>query len=127
MLIRCVASLPRGFGAGIIGMPILTLIFNVVAIYGGVVVGIEWIGIDPGSFWAGMRDVVEIWEDIGQGMVKSAVFAVVITWIAVFQGYDTQPTAEGIALATTRTVVTSSVLVLALDFVLTLMMYGDFK
>ena len=60
-------------------------------------------------------------------MVKSAVFAVVITWIAVFQGYDTEPTAEGIALATTRTVVTSSVLILALDFVLTLMMYGDFK
>jgi phospholipid/cholesterol/gamma-HCH transport system permease protein len=112
--------------AGIISLPLLTAIFNVVAIYGGVVVSIEWLGVDPGGFWSGMTDVVRLWNDIGQGMVKAVVFAVVVTWIAVYQGYDTLPTAEGIGLATTRTVVHSSVMILALDFVLTLTMYGDF-
>ena len=107
-------------------MPLLTAIFNVVAIYGGVVVSIEWLGTDAGGFWSGMQDSVELWEDLGKGMVKSVIFALVITWIAVFQGYDTTPTAEGIGLATTRTVVISSVMVLAIDFVLTLSMYGDF-
>ncbi len=112
--------------AGFISLPLLTAIFNVVAIYGGVVVGIEWLGIERGAFWSGMTDVVEIWEDIGKGMLKSLFFAVVVTWIAVFQGYDTYPSAEGIGLATTRTVVYSSVVILALDFLLTLSMYGDF-
>ena len=112
--------------AGLISMPLLTAIFNVVAIYGGVVVSIEWLGTDAGGFWSGMQDSVELWEDLGKGMVKSVIFALVITWIAVFQGYDTTPTAEGIGLATTRTVVISSVMVLAIDFVLTLSMYGDF-
>ena len=112
--------------AGFISLPLLTAIFNVVAIYGGVVVGIEWLGIERGAFWSGMTDVVEIWDDIGKGMLKSVFFAVVVTWIAVFQGYDTYPSAEGIGLATTRTVVYSSVVILALDFLLTLSMYGDF-
>lgn len=112
--------------AGFISLPLLTAIFNVVAIYGGVVVGIEWLGIERGAFWSGMTDVVEIWEDIGKGMLKSVFFAVVVTWIAVYQGYDTYPSAEGIGLATTRTVVYSSVMILALDFLLTLSMYGDF-
>ena len=112
--------------AGLISMPLLTAIFNVVAIYGGVVVSIEWLGTDAGGFWSGMQDSVELWEDLGKGMVKSVIFALVITWIAVFQGYDTTPTAEGIGLATTRTVVISSVMLLAIDFVLTLSMYGDF-
>jgi phospholipid/cholesterol/gamma-HCH transport system permease protein len=113
--------------AGIISLPLLTAIFNVVAIYGGVVVGIGWLGIDEGGFWSGMTDVVRLWNDIGKGMVKALVFAVIITWIAVYQGYDMQPTAEGIGLATTRTVVHSSVMILAMDFVLTLSMYGDFN
>jgi phospholipid/cholesterol/gamma-HCH transport system permease protein len=113
--------------AGIISLPLLTAIFNVVAIYGGVVVAVEWLGADPVSFWAGMEDGVEMWDDVGKGMLKSVAFAVVVTWIAVFQGYDTQPTAEGIGLATTRTVVASSVMVLAMDFLLTLSMYGDFS
>ena len=104
--------------AGFICLPLLTAIFNVVAIYGGVVVGIEWLGIESGAFWSGMNDTVEIWEDIGKGMLKSVFFAVVVTWIAVFQGYDTYPSAEGIGLATTRTVVYSSVVILALDFLL---------
>ena len=113
--------------AGIISMPLLTAIFNVVAIYGGMVVAVEWLGGDPGGFWAGMQDTVELWDDVGKGMLKSVAFAVVVTWIAVFQGYDTLPTAEGIGLATTRTVVVSSVMVLAMDFLLTLSMYGDFN
>jgi phospholipid/cholesterol/gamma-HCH transport system permease protein len=113
--------------AGFISMPLLTAIFNVVAIYGGAVVAVEWLGSDPGGFWSGMQDAVELWDDLGKGTIKSIVFALVITWIAVFQGYDTEPTAEGIGRSTTRTVVLSSVMVLALDFVLTLGMYGDFK
>lgn len=113
--------------AGLICMPLLTAIFNVVAIYGGAVVAVQWLGSDSGGFWSGMQDAVEVWEDLGKGTVKSVVFAGVITWIAVFQGYDTEPTAEGIGRATTRTVVLSSVMVLALDFILTLGMYGEFK
>ncbi len=113
--------------AGIISMPLLTALFNVVAIYGGVVVAIEWLGADPGGFWSGMQETVRVWEDVGKGMVKAVVFAAVVTWIAVFQGYDATPTAEGIASATTRTVVISSVVILALDFLLTLSMYGDFR
>jgi phospholipid/cholesterol/gamma-HCH transport system permease protein len=113
--------------AGLLCMPLLAAIFNIVAIYGGSVVAVQWLGSDPGSFWAGMQDAVELWEDVGKGSIKSVVFAVVVTWIAVYQGYDTVPTAEGIGLATTRTVVMSSVMVLAIDFLLTLGMYGDFK
>lgn len=116
---------PRLWG-GIISMPLLTAIFNMVAIYGGVVVGVQWLGADAGGFWSGMQNAVEPWEDVGKGMVKAAIFAVVVTWVAVFQGYDCEPTAEGMGLATTRTVVTSSVLILAIDFFLTLLMYGDF-
>lgn len=113
--------------AGLLCVPLLTAIFNVVAIYGGSVVAVHWLGSDPGGFWSGMRDAVEVWQDVVKGMSKSVIFAAVVTWIAVYQGYDTLPTAEGIGLATTRTVVTSSVMVLALDFLLTLGMYGDFK
>jgi phospholipid/cholesterol/gamma-HCH transport system permease protein len=113
--------------AGIISMPLLTAIFNVVAIYGGAVVAVEWLDTDPVGFWAGMEETVKLWDDVGKGMLKSVAFAAVITWIAVFQGYDTEPTAEGIGLATTRTVVASSVMVLAMDFLLTLSMYGDFN
>ncbi len=113
--------------AGLLCVPLLTAIFNVVAIYGGSVVAVQWLGSDPGGFWSGMRDTVEFWQDVGKGMSKSLIFAAVVTWIAVFQGYDSEPTAEGIGLATTRTVVMSSVMILALDFLLTLGMYGDFS
>ncbi len=113
--------------AGMICMPLLTLIFNAVAIWGSSIVGVDWLGVDPGGFWGGMQDGVELWEDVGKGMVKSAVFGSFISWIAVFQGYDSMPTAEGISVATTKTVVYSSVAVLALDFILTLVMYGEFK
>ena len=113
--------------AGMISLPLLTAIFNVVAIYGGVLVGVRWLGVEEAGFWIGMQDVVELWHDVGNGMLKSLVFAVVVTWVAVFQGYDTVPTAEGISASTTRTVVMSSVMILALDFLLTLSMYGDFS
>ncbi len=112
--------------AGLISVPLLTAIFNMVAIYGGVVVAINWLGADPGGYWSGMQEGVELWEDIGKGMVKSLVFALLVTWVAVFQGYDAPPTAEGMAMATTQTVVISSVLILATDFLLTLVFYGDF-
>lgn len=113
--------------AGMICMPLLTVIFNSVAIGGSAIVGVDWLGVDAGGFWGGMQDGVQRWEDIGKGMIKSGVFGVVISWIAVFQGYDSTPTAEGISVATTKTVVYSSVAVLALDFILTLVMYGDFN
>ncbi|MEM1231195.1 MAG: lipid asymmetry maintenance ABC transporter permease subunit MlaE [Pseudomonadota bacterium] len=113
--------------AGFISLPLLTAIFNVVAIYGGVIVGVRWLGVDEAAFWTGMQDVVNLWQDVGKGMLKTLVFALVVTWIAVFQGYDTEPTAEGISEATTRTVVTSSIMILGLDFLLTLSMYGDFS
>ena len=112
--------------AGLISLPILTAVFNMVAIFGGMVVAVNWLGADAGGFWSGMREGVEIWEDLGKGMVKTVVFGLLVTWVAVFQGYDAPPTAEGMAMATTRTVVISSVLILASDFLLTLVFYGEF-
>lgn len=112
--------------AGMISLPLLTLIFNAVAIFGGVVVGVHWLGADEGSFWGGMQNAVNIWNDFGKGMIKALVFGVLVSWIAVFQGYDAEPTAAGISAATTRTVVLSSIAILATDFVLTLGMYGNF-
>ncbi len=113
--------------AGFLCLPMLTAVFNVVAIWGGSVVAVDWLGADRESYWALMKDGVLLWDDLFLGMMKSVVFAIVVTWIAVFQGYNSAPTAEGIGLATTRTVVVSSVAVLALDFLMTLVMYGDFK
>ncbi|MGJ7457162.1 lipid asymmetry maintenance ABC transporter permease subunit MlaE [Halomonas sp. MA07-2] len=110
--------------AGFVALPLLTIGFSVVGIYGGYLVGVEWLGVFEGSYWGNMQASVEFIGDIGNGMVKSLVFAVVVTWIAVFQGYDLVPTSEGISRATTRTVVYSSLAVLGLDFVLTAMMFG---
>ncbi len=114
---------PR-FWAGFITLPILCIIFSAVAIFGGYLVGVEWLGVDGGSFWSNMQSSVDFHEDIINGIIKSIVFGFVCTWIAVFQGYDTVPTAEGIGRATTRTVVYSSLAVLGLDFVLTAVMMG---
>ena len=114
---------PR-FWAGVISMPLLAAIFNVVGILGGAFVGIDWLGIYEGSFWSGIQQSVDFIDDIGNGMVKSLVFGVVVTWIAVFQGYDATPTSEGISRATTRTVVYSSLAVLGLDFILTAVMFS---
>jgi len=112
---------PR-FWAGVISVPVLTAIFSAVAIFGGYVVGVDWLGVDGGSFLSNMQAGVDFREDIVSGMIKSVVFGVAISWIAVFQGYDTVPTAAGISRATTRSVVYSSLTILGLDFVLTTMM-----
>lgn len=114
---------PR-FWAGFIATPILTAIFSAIAIYGGYLVGVCWLGVDNGSFWSNMQAGVDFHDDVLNGLIKSIVFGGVVTWIAVFQGYDSVPTAEGISRATTRSVVYASLAVLGLDFVLTTMMLG---
>lgn len=111
--------------AGFISMPILAVIFAMVGIFGGALVSVEWLGIYEGSFWANMQNSVNFFEDVLNGVIKAVVFGIVVTWIAVFQGYDCVPTSEGISQATTRTVVYSSLAVLALDFILTALMFGD--
>lgn len=117
---------PR-FWAGQIAMPILTLIFIGVAIYGGYLVSVPWLGADNGAFWANMQASVNFYEDVVNGIIKSVVFGTVVTWIAVYQGFECLPTAEGIARATTRTVVYSSLWILGLDFVLTAVMFGGIQ
>lgn len=112
---------PR-FWAGFISMPLLAAIFSVVAIWGGYLVGVVWLGVDAGTFWNNMQASVDFRSDILNGIIKSLVFGFVVTWIAVFQGYDTVPTAEGISLSTTRAVVYGSLATLGLDFVLTALM-----
>lgn len=114
---------PR-FLAGLISLPMLSLIFSAVAVYGGYFIGVEWLGVDGGSFWANMQAAVDFRLDVLSGIIKSVVFAFVVVWIAVFQGFSCVPTAEGISQATTRTVVYSSLSVLGLDFLLTAMMIG---
>lgn len=114
---------PR-FWAGMISMPMLTVIFSAVGILGGHLVGVDWLGVDSGSYWSIMQATVEWNKDVVNGLIKSAVFAFVIVWIATFKGYDSIPTSEGISKATTETVVYSSLAVLGLDFVLTALMFG---
>jgi phospholipid/cholesterol/gamma-HCH transport system permease protein len=114
---------PR-FLAGLIALPILTLIFSAVAIYGGYFIGVERLGVDGGSFWANMQAAVDFRLDVFSGMIKSVVFAFLVTWVAVFQGFSCVPTAEGIGQATTRSVVYASLLILGFDFLLTALMIG---
>lgn len=114
---------PR-FWAGQISLPILTLIFSAVAIIGGYWVGVSWLGVDAGSFWNNMQTSVDFRDDVVNGIIKSIFFGWVVTWIAVYQGYYCTPTAEGIAKATTRTVVYSSLAILGLDFLLTAIMFN---
>ncbi len=113
---------PR-FWAGIISMPLLAALFSAMGIFGGYLVGVQLIGVDEGSFWSQMQASVDFREDIVNGVIKSFVFGVIVTWIAVFEGYDSEPTAEGVSGATTRTVVTSSLAILAADFILTAFMF----
>jgi len=120
--IRRVIS-PRLWG-GFISMPILTIIFNTVAIYGAYLVGVKWLGLDAGAFWSNTQSSVDFQEDILKGIYKSIVFGLVVTWIALYQGYHSMPTSAGISNATTRTVVYASLSILGLDFVLTAMMIG---
>ena len=114
---------PR-FWAGMIAMPMLALIFSAVGILGGHLVGVDWLGVDAGSYWSIMQATVDWDKDVITGVIKSLVFALVVTWIAIFKGYDSIPTSEGISQATTQTVVYSSLEVLGLDFVLTALMFG---
>jgi phospholipid/cholesterol/gamma-HCH transport system permease protein len=109
--------------AGIFAMPLLAVIFSAVGVYGGYFVGVGLLGVDEGSFWSQMQASVDLYEDVLNGIIKSVVFGATVTWIAVFEGYDTLPTPEGISQATTRTVVNSSLAVLGLDFVLTALMF----
>lgn len=115
---------PR-FWAGLISMPLLSLIFVAIGIWGGAIVGVDWKEIDEGFFWASMQGAVEWRLDLVNCFIKSVVFAITVTWIALFNGYDAIPTSEGISRATTRTVVHSSLAVLGLDFVLTALMFGN--
>ncbi len=114
---------PR-FWAGMLSMPMLALIFSAVGILGGHLVGVDWLGVDAGSYWSIMQSTVDWDKDVINGVIKSLVFALVVTWIAIFKGYDSIPTSEGISQATTQTVVFSSLAVLGLDFVLTALMFG---
>ncbi len=116
---------PR-FVAGVIAMPLLAAIFSAVGILGGHLVVVDMLGVDAGSYWQ-MSEKVEIMEDVANGVIKSMVFGVVVTWIAVFEGYDATPTSEGVSRATTRTVVHGSLATLGLDFVLTALMFTDLQ
>jgi phospholipid/cholesterol/gamma-HCH transport system permease protein len=116
---------PR-FWAGVISMPLLASLFSAMGVFGGYVVGVVLIGVDEGSFWSQMQDSVDFNHDILNGLIKSLVFGVAVTVIALFEGYDAPPTAEGVSGATTRTVVQSSLAILILDFILTAFMFrGD--
>ncbi|MGZ5181710.1 MAG: lipid asymmetry maintenance ABC transporter permease subunit MlaE [Ramlibacter sp.] len=114
---------PRFWG-GIIAMPLLAAVFSAVGIIGGYVVGVLLIGVDPGAFWSQMQGGVDVWKDVGNGVVKSLVFGVTVTFIALLEGFLAHPTPEGVSRATTRTVVVGSLAVLGLDFMLTAMMFS---
>lgn len=113
---------PR-FLAGFIAMPLLAAMFTAIGVIGGHLVGVGLLGVDTGVYWSSMQEGVDFYDDVMNGVIKSVVFGFVVTWIAVFQGYDSVPTSEGVSRATTRTVVNSSLAVLGLDFVLTSLMF----
>jgi phospholipid/cholesterol/gamma-HCH transport system permease protein len=113
---------PRFWG-GVVSMPILATLFSAMGVFGGYLVGVQLIGVDEGSFWSQMQASVDFRQDILNGVIKSFVFGIIVSWVAVFEGYDADPTAEGVSNATTRTVVTSSLAILAADFILTAFMF----
>lgn len=111
------------FLAGIISMPILSALFNVMGILGGYIIGVLMVGLDEGAFWSQMQANIDFYIDVVNGLIKSVIFGIVVTLIAVFEGYNAEPTASGVSAATTRTVVTSALVILALDFILTAFMF----
>jgi len=119
-LARVVA--PRFWG-GVVSMPLLAALFSTLGVFGAYLVGVKLIGIDAGAFWSNMQAAVDFRNDVVNGVIKSVVFGAAVSLIAVFEGYDAKPTAEGVASATTRTVVESALAILALDFVLTVFMF----
>jgi phospholipid/cholesterol/gamma-HCH transport system permease protein len=114
---------PR-FWAGVITLPLLTAVFSAVGILGGWVIAVPLIGVDSGSFWSQMQGGVDVWSDVGNGVVKSIVFGFTVTFVALLQGFEASPTPEGVSRATTRTVVVASLSVLGLDFILTALMFS---
>ena len=114
---------PRFWG-GVIVMPLLAAVFSAVGVFGGYVVGVLLIGIDAGAFWSQMQGGVDVWKDVGNGVIKSVVFGATVTFIALLEGFEAQPTPEGVSSATTRTVVIASLSVLGLDFIMTVMMFS---
>jgi phospholipid/cholesterol/gamma-HCH transport system permease protein len=115
---------PRFLG-GVIALPLLTALFSAIGVMGGHLVGVGLLGVDAGAFWSQMQNGVDFRDDIMNGVIKSVVFGVVVSWISVFEGYDAVPTSEGVASATNRTVVYSSLAVLGLDFILTALTLGE--
>ncbi len=114
---------PR-FVAGMVSMPILAILFSAIGILGAYVVAVLLIGVDAGNFWSIMQSKVDVWRDVGNGIVKSMVFGVICSFVALYQGYETDATPEGVAYATTRTVVISSLAILGMDFILTALMFS---
>jgi len=114
---------PR-FWAGVIAVPILAAIFSAVGVLGGYLVGVQLIGVDGGAFWSQMQAGVDVRDDVFNGVIKSFVFGVAVTFTALFQGYEAQPTPEDVSRATTRTVVIASLMVWGLDFMLTALMFN---
>ena len=114
---------PR-FLAGMVSMPILAILFSAIGILGAYVVAVLLIGVDQGNFWSIMQSRVDVWRDVGNGIVKSAVFGVICSFVALYQGHETDATPEGVAYATTRTVVMSSLAILGMDFILTALMFS---
>ena len=119
-LARIVA--PRFWG-GVISMPLLAALFSVMGVFGAYIVGVRLIGLDSGAFWGNMQGAIAFWPDVSNGIIKSVVFGIAVSLIAVFEGYDAKPTAEGVSTATTRTVVGASLAILALDFLLTVFFF----
>lgn len=114
---------PRLIG-GIVALPLLAALFSAVGILGAWLVAVKMIGVDAGNFWSIMQTQVDVWRDVGNGMVKAFVFGVICTVVALYQGYETEATPEGVAYATTRTVVISSLWILGMDFILTALMFA---
>lgn len=114
---------PRFF-AGLLSMPLLAALFSTVGVMGGWFVGVGLLGVDDGAFWGQMQSKIDFHEDVLNGVIKSLIFGLVVTWIALFEGYDTSPTSTGVSRATTRTVVHAALAVLGLDFILTALMFG---
>ncbi|MFW5443318.1 MAG: lipid asymmetry maintenance ABC transporter permease subunit MlaE [Methylococcaceae bacterium] len=115
---------PR-FIAGFIAMPLLAALFSSIGVLGGHMIGVGMLGVDDGSYWSQMQAGLDFYDDIVNGVIKSIVFGFVISWIALFEGYDAIPTSEGVSRATTRTVVNSAFAILGLDFIMTALMFGD--
>jgi phospholipid/cholesterol/gamma-HCH transport system permease protein len=114
---------PRFIG-GVVSMPLLAILFSAVGILGAYIVAVLLLGVDSGNFWSIMQARVDVWRDVGNGVLKSFVFGIITTAVALYQGYETDATPEGVAYATTRTVVIASLSVLCMDFLLTALMFS---